>query len=117
MPSPINRGQLALFGPSPAEREAHRVRVLQARYGIGPRDELLARGGHVPIIEQPPRPRRVRRHVEPPTPGHERRRQLLVVSKPPVPPNRMTAEEIDAWAGELVGEMAAAMKRGSGPTT
>jgi len=36
VPEPINRDQLALFGPSPAEREAHRVRVLQGRFGIGP---------------------------------------------------------------------------------
>jgi len=56
------------------------------------------------VIERQHRPRALRRHVEPPTPGHERRRRPLVISKPPVPPNRMTPSEIDAWAGEIVGE-------------
>ncbi len=39
------------------------------------------------------------------------RRRLLAYSKPPNPPNRMTPSEIDAWAGELVGEMAQAREQ------
>jgi len=58
-------------------------------------DEIVSYGELKPIRRPPRRP--------------------LAISKPPVPPNRMTAEEIDAWAGELVGEMAAAMGR-SGST-
>jgi hypothetical protein len=99
----VNRQQLALFGPSPAERERQRLHVLEGHAGMPARERLVRRDrGRIIEREYEP-PLRDPWHPTPETPLRPRR---MLVVKPEKPFGRMTDAEIDEFAARFVRGMA-----------
>jgi hypothetical protein len=102
----VHRGQLALFGPHPAERENHRVNILEGRFGMPARDWLVRRD-HGRFIEPEPEPplrNPWRPTPEPPTPPPRPMRRFFI--KPSKPFGEMTDDEINDFAKQFVQGMA-----------
>jgi hypothetical protein len=101
----VHAGQLALFGPSPAERERHRLDVLEGRRGMPARERLVRRDrGRIVEPEYEPPLRNLWRSA-PATPPAPSAKRMLVVAKPAKPFGQMTDAEIDEFAKRFVHGM------------
>jgi hypothetical protein len=101
----VHAGQLALVGPSPAERERHRLDVLEGRFGMPARDALVRRDRGRIIEPEYEAPLRNPWHPTPETPTRPRPK-CMYFAKPAKPFGQMTDSEIDAFAARFVRGMA-----------
>jgi hypothetical protein len=101
----VNRQQLALFGPHPAERERHRLDVLEGRFGIPARDALVRRDRGRIIEPEYEQPLRNPWRPAPATPIPPRPKRMYF-AKPAKPFGQMTDAEIEDFAKQFMHGMA-----------
>jgi hypothetical protein len=94
---------MALFGPSPAERERYRRECREGRFGMRSREVMVRRGL---IIEPEPEPPLRNAWRPEPTPTPPPRPMRMYLAKPAKPFGQMSDAEIEDFARQFVRGMA-----------